>query len=122
MKDSLTHENIQTELSILYAKLQVYYLMQIYLCRKHDTEKAQIFKARLKQLQDSEMEEKQQNVSIRTLHTICTCMKKYYSHELEVVDRILEQHPTLFLMKSEQIMEILEKEAKDYELQEEHAN
>lgn len=99
-----------TELSMLHAKLQVYYLMQIFFWRKHDIEKAGIFKARLRQLQDSEIEEKKLCVSMRTLCTACMRMKESYARELAMVDRILEKHPTLFLMKNEQIMKILENE------------
>lgn len=111
----LTHDgDIRTELSILYAKLQIYYLMQIYLWRKHDIERAKIFKARLKQLQDSEIEDKQQDVSTRTLCTVYMRMRESYVHELAMVDRVLEEHPALFLMENEQIMEILEKETEDY--------
>lgn len=115
MDTLLSHNaNIRTELSVLYAKLQVYYLMQIYLWRKHDLKKARLFNARLKQLQESEIVENSEGVSLHALCAAYLRMQECYAYELAMVDRILEEYPALFLMDNDSLQAVLEEETEAF--------
>lgn len=115
MDTLLSHNaNIRTELSILYAKLQVYYLMQIYLWRKRDLKKARLFNARLKQLQESEIVENSEGASLHALCAAYLRMQECYVYELAMVDRILEEYPALFLMDNDSLLAVLEEETEAF--------